>query len=290
MPNQNNNQNSQEFNTPKKVVRTYSSDLAKSVQEKGGEAYRIARVEQGIKEREAKIMAKRNKMNLLFGLGGLGLIVTGIIAFVYFSSITKVILNPEPPATGKSIFYFDSQNKINVEGMDYGKILIAYRKTIAETKKPSGQIEAIDFTENNQKISLSRFFNLLQINPPKEAEGFWDKNYFVGLFFDSGENWPFIILRTSSYRDISQKIIPWENLMLDDLSAWLDIDVTGENSYLLQSKWSDDIISNKETRVIKDKSGGIAILYTYLDENNILFARNKKTLDETLLRLYSSIK
>src|SRR3989344_6983278 len=117
MPNQNNNQNSQEFNTPKKVVRTYSSDLAKSVQEKGGEAYRIARVEQGIKEREAKIIAKQSKMNLVFGFGGLALVIAGIVAFAYFSSRPKVILNPETQLAAKSIIFSDSQNKFKINGL-----------------------------------------------------------------------------------------------------------------------------------------------------------------------------
>jgi hypothetical protein len=278
------------LSVPKKVVRTYSSDLAKSVQEKGGEAYRIARVEEGIKDHEAKILAKQRKMNLIWGLSGLGLIVAGLAAFAYFSSRPKVILNPEPSIQAQSIIFFDSSIKINVIGLDYDKILIAYRKSIAETKIPAGRIEVIDFIEGGQKISLSRFFNLLRISPPKEAASFWDKNYLLGVFADEKGNWPFMILRTNSYRDISPQIIKWEDHMIDDISALLNVDVTGKNNYLLQSKWSDLIISNKETRVIKDASGEVVLLYVYPDENTILFARNKNTLDEILLRLFSPKK
>ena len=78
--------------------------------------------------------------------------------------------------------------------------------------------------------------------------------------------------------------------MLDDLSPWLNVDVTGKNNYLLQSKFSGLVVSNKETRAIKDKNGEISLLYAYLDENTLLFARNKSTLDEVLVRLFSPKK
>jgi len=229
-------------------------------------------------------------MNLVFGFGGLALVIAGIVAFAYFSSRPKVILNPETPLAAKSIIFSDSQNKFKIDGLDYDKLLTAYRKGIAEAKIPAGQIEVIDFTENGQTISLSRFFNLLQINPPKEAGVFWDRNYFIGLFAEAGSNWPFIILKTNSYRDISPFIISWEGRMLDDLSPWLNVDVTGKNNYLLQSKFSGLVVSNKETRAIKDKNGEISLLYAYLDENTLLFARNKSTLDEVLVRLFSPKK
>ena len=288
MPPQNNQNNN--LNTPKKIVRTYATDLAKSVTEKGGEAFRIARVEEGIREKEAKVIAQQKKMNLLFGLSGLILIIASLAAYAYFSLQPKVILNPEPSPVAGSIIFFDSQNKFNVSSLDYDKILINYRKAITEAKIPAGQIEVLDFTENNQKVSLARFFNLLRINPPQGSGAYWDKNYFVGLWADTAGTWPFLILRTNSYRDISPAIIAWEDRMLDDLSPWLHIDVTGENNYLLQSKFDDLIVSNKETRAIKNKNGEIAIFYVFLDENHILFARNKGTLDEVLIRLFSPKK
>jgi hypothetical protein len=133
-------------------------------------------------------------------------------------------------------------------------------------------------------------FNLLRITPPKEAGPYWDNNYFIGFLSDADQNWPFIILRTSSYRDISPSIIAWEDHMLDDLSGWLNVNVTGNNNYLLQSKFGGLIVSNKETKAITNKMGGIELMYVYLDEYNILFARNKNTLDEVLLRLFSPKK
>jgi hypothetical protein len=286
-----------ELKIPKKIVRTYSSDLAKSVQEKGGEAYRIARVEQGIKERDAKIEAKKGKSNLIFGLGGLAFIVLAFGALVYFSSKSNVKLNPEPAPGARPIIFYDKQSQIDITGLDQGKILAAFKKETDESKLGTNEVANIVFAENNLPVSLTKLLALLKIVPPKEMTPFLSRDYFVGLFADtglsteqSGKNWPFIILRTSSYADISPAIILWEDHMLDDLGPILGIDVSGNNNYLLQSKFTNTIVSNKETKAIKDKEGNIVLMYLFLDETDILIARNKNTLDEVLLRLYSPKK
>src|SRR3990172_1272032 len=151
MPNQD-SQNSKDF-FPKKVVRTYSSDLAQSVKEKGGEAYRIARIEETIKEKEFRAEKGRKKVSLLFGLGGLTLIFLSLIALIYFSSKSNVKLNPEPAPTLRPIIFFDNQKRIEVTGFDKDKILSMFGQEV-ESQISSGDVLNIIFTENNQPINL----------------------------------------------------------------------------------------------------------------------------------------
>ena len=287
MPNQD-SQNSKDF-FPKKVVRTYSSDLAQSVKEKGGEAYRIARIEETIKEKEFRAEKGRKKVSLLFGLGGLTLIFLSLIALIYFSSKSNVKLNPEPAPTLRPIIFFDNQKRIEVTGFDKDKILSMFGQEV-ESQISSGDVLNIIFTENNQPINLGKLLTLLKINLPEGVAPFLNQDYFAGIFANSGENWPFLILRTNSYADISPGVIRWETSIIDDLGILLGVNTTGDNSYLLQAKFTDLIVSNKETRAIKDKGGNPALLYVFLDEKNILFALNKNTLEEVLIRLYSPKK
>jgi hypothetical protein len=283
MPNQNNGKD-------KKIVRTYSSDMAKTVQEKGSDAYRIARVEQATKEREFKAIKKQSLTNTLMGIGGAALIFAALLALLYFSSKSNVTLNPEP-ATVRPIIFFDNQGRVDTSSQSYDKILAAFTAEASSANLAAGQVENVDFTGNaGQSINVVKLLNLLKINPPKEMLRYLDSQYFVGIYNDAGSKLPFIILKNNSFADISPIIIGWENTMLDDLAPILGIDVSGANNYLLQKKFEDDIVSNKETRVIKDSAGNIVLMYVFLDEQDILIARNKNTMDEVLLRLYSPKK
>lgn len=53
---------------------------------------------------------------------------------------------------------------------------------------------------------------------------------------------------------------------------------------LLQTVFFDQVVENRDVRVVKNQAGDILLLWTFLDRNTILITTNEYTLREVITR------
>ena len=271
----------------RKVTRTYSKDLAKVVQEKGGELFRIIRTEQKEKEEEIKVEGQKNKLNFIFIIGGAILILVGIISFFSFG---KNNLPVQPSVPSNLIIFSDKDKTIDITCSSKEKFLSLVNQTGLESGLKNGEISSISLIEKtasgDQKDNLDKFLSLLNINLPTTLKPYVEKNYMFGFYYNSGLE-PFLILKVNSYPDAFTGMSAWENHMFDDLYELFQIDLNTESIDLSKKMFENAVIANYDSRVIKNGVGDTVFFYTFLDEKTILIAKSGEALSEIVTRLYS---
>jgi len=83
-------------------------------------------------------------------------------------------------------------------------------------------------------------------------------------------------------------MLDWERFMNEDFSPFygpLIATSPTTTTLTLRSPFSDQIIRNKEARVLKDSEGEVVIMYSFVDQNTIVITTNESTFVEILTRL-----
>ncbi len=285
--NSQNNLNTELPKENKKVMRTFSKDMAKMIQEKGGEAFRTIRAEQKVKEEEIKIENHGAKLNLIFIISGVILILTSIISFFSFGK-NKPIIQPGTPSN--VIIFSDKDQAIDITALSKEKFLNLINQTASASGLKEGEILNISLIERtdlgDQKDNLDKFLSLLKINLPTALKPYLDKNYMFGFYYTTDRE-PFLILKVNSYPDAFTGMTAWEGSMLEDLHELFLIDLNAEGIDLSKKRFEDDVIANYDSRVIKNGVGETIFFYTFLNDKTILISRSGETLSEIVSRLGS---
>lgn len=98
----------------------------------------------------------------------------------------------------------------------------------------------------------------------------------------------FILLKVKSMALVFPTMVSWESKMFYDLKGFFDINLTPETEYLLTKEWVDDIVVNKNARVLYDDNGKVVLMYVYADDNSVIITNAGNAVREVVLRLNSS--
>ncbi len=110
--------------------------------------------------------------------------------------------------------------------------------------------------------------------------------YMIGSVVKAGVGSPFIILNPTSFDYAYSGMLQWEKKIVDDLFLMFDINVSGENSYLLSKLFQDSILKNQDARVLYDNQGQVTLLYLFVNNDDlIIIAKDEGVVLEILNRL-----
>ncbi|MFA5827175.1 MAG: hypothetical protein WC839_01590 [Candidatus Paceibacterota bacterium] len=98
----------------------------------------------------------------------------------------------------------------------------------------------------------------------------------------------FILLKVKSLAEVFPTMVSWESKMFYDLKGFFNINLTPETEYLLTKEWVDDIVVNKNARVLYDDNGKVVLMYVYADDNSVIITNAGNAVREVVLRLNSS--
>lgn len=287
-----NNQSNPNITEPvketRKVSRTYSKDLAKVVQEKGSGVFRAIRDEQKAKDEEANIESRGTKLNLVFIIGGIILILIGLISFFSFGKNTSSTQSSVPSDV---IIFSDKDKTVDITGLSKEKIFDLIKQAVSESTMKNGEILNISLIEKtslgNNKISLNKFLSILGINLPAGLKPYLEKKYMFGFHYTVSQE-PFLILKVNSYPDAFTGMTSWEDSMLEDLHDLFQINLNAESINLSKKRFESTVIANYNSRVIKNGVGDTVFFYTFLnDEKTVLILKSGETLSEIVARLGS---
>lgn len=98
----------------------------------------------------------------------------------------------------------------------------------------------------------------------------------------------FILLNIPEGKDVFTAMKTWENKMFSDLHDILGIPLSLDTGYLLTKNFEDAIVQNKNSRILRDGSGKIVLMYVYIDNDTLVITNTEEGAKEIIFRVNSS--
>ncbi len=273
-----------------KPVRTYERDIAEAIRTKNESVASVNIAAQ--KKREEKGETRPAKMENAAGKG-LSILISvvllvsaaGIFALVYYFYSHR----PAPIiATELSILATDEKQVIDITGKSAVDVLVSVAN---EIQKPIqvGKLTRIELTENSESISIKKFFELFSANAPATLVRAIGPQWIFGSN-NAGTNEPFIFVSVNSFNTAFDGMHQWEKTLAKNLGPIFikEGTIIPETNTITGTNFTDVVILNKDARALKDNNGNIVLLYSFLDQKNLLITSNEKTFREILNRFFAS--
>lgn len=277
-----------------KNVETYTADMVKAIEgDKGGLIKKIIHEEEE-HEAEKINLSPSSKKNRLFMFISITLIILAFVVLVFFAFFNEKInvISVVPQTT--SIIFTDQTDFIPIDGLTKEKIGETISNQTNNTKVKIGGVEGIYLTENKKVIGFKRFITLLKSNLTADQLNLISENFLLGTFKNGLSSVSpnigdlFMLLKVRSFSDIFPVMQSWESKMLYDLHGFFGVKLSSETNYLFTKSFEDDIVANKNARILKDNNGQIVLMYVFADDNSIIITKSKNAISELILRLNSS--
>lgn len=276
-----------ETKTRLQPVRTFSSDMANAVREKGGSVVRIAIAEEEKNRKEKEENSISSRKNILFTSIGMilfaGAIGALIWTYVYNKQASTVapITQPAP----SSIVYTENSQTIDTMGMSIPDIVSSIQTIVKAPNIQSGTIKNIVITQGlGNRIPASQFLSAIGgAHAPADFLRSLAPEYMIGTYLYTQDSL-FLIVRGTAHDFLLSGMLTWEPFLLKDLAPLFAIDTTGTNAGLVNTKWSDVFIENRDARAVVDANNKPILFYSYLDQNTIVFATDPKALTAVVQR------
>lgn len=275
-------------------LRTYRQDVAGVMRDKKTSLVQMVLQEQ--KERnkreQEKSPSSRKNLPLIF-LSLLFLFsAAGMVYYIYSRT------NPADRALldlkTDPLIFVEKNKEISIDGKDEGIIKDELAKLFHGEGMKVDVIEYIFFTEtlNTQTpdgmvlqknlLPADRLLETLGLKMPPMLLRSLRPDFMLG-FHSFNKNQPFLILKTDYYDNAFAGMLAWENKIAENLLPVFGR--TNRVNELSQRKWDDTVIKNKDTRVLRNFDGSIALVYAFKDQRTLIITTNEDTLLEVSRRL-----
>ncbi len=317
-----------EENEPKKIdqrqtnatpLRTFKSDVEDAI--KGGaSSAAIVIAEQKRREQTGGFNdAEKPRLNPFYKMAIAASSVLVLFGIIFL--FARVLLpNKNPPANQFAPPKFittEFEKEMPLDGINRLKLSDALSVEKNRTFIQAASILQLYYTkkvgQDKQNVSAGDFFGLLGVTAPSAFIRSLGADFMFGYHGYNG-NQPFLILKTSSYDAAFAGMLNWEKKIVNELeplfpapppappvlivatttvklkNGKMAIATTTATSTppVFVGMFSDAILRNKDARVVRDGSGKIIFLYSFIDPSTIVITTNETTLREITARLLSA--
>lgn len=280
-------------------IHTYTSDFKGKSEKEGATKISMLAAEQDARSTPPPHVLSSPPPQRLVLLGAGILLILAGIGSVYAA---VRIATGGPPIPEEifvpSLIFADEREEIEGEGRDLqaalaalasrplanGEVLVVYRTAASTTE--GGLIKtAEDGGTLIQALSLPAPGILLRSIESRSL---------TGIVAAAGEGRPFFILSVSSYERSFGGMLEWEDTMSEDLAAFFpplpdtvtEYAATGTTAIQPpRPAFEDQVIENRDVRVLRDGEGRIQLLYGYYDKRTLLIVRSPEAFSELVTRL-----
>ncbi|MEK7588868.1 MAG: hypothetical protein AAB438_03560 [Patescibacteria group bacterium] len=291
--------------TQAKFIETYTDDMMKVIDQNEGGVIRKIIQEQEEHEALKENFSPQSKRNRVFLIFSLFFILCAVGAFVFlFLKKDDGIVEIAPQFS--PLIFTDKTKFLEIDKLSGEQIVekIVNEANISELKP--GGIHGVYLTLDKKIVGLSDFLKMIKSNLVFTADNFVSDNFLLGVTSrvtnieveqDPTKIAPppttrggdlFILVKIRSFTDVFKEMRLWENKMFVDMHDFFSIPLTVDTSYLLTKSFEDDIIQNKNARVLRDKDANIVMMYVYADDNSIVIANTEESTREVIIRLVGS--
>jgi hypothetical protein len=292
-----------------KGIRTYATDVAEALEDKKTSVADMVLAEKrrnpGKKEGEPK---KRSKLPYLLAAGVAVLLAGGLGVWLLsqdLSSGNETGTENTKLPDAASFIVTDSEAELRIDAASDGTrrtlllariaeersapLTLGFIKHLYVTKASAG---AASDTPPLRLASSADFFNALELGPPPQLFRSLRSEFMFGLH-GTGASEPFLILKTDFYEGAFSGMLDWEETAVADLEGLIttarassQAASTSEASVPEPSPaFKDEVIQNRDARVLRDAAGKSVMLYSFPDRETIIIATNEATLTELFDRL-----
>ncbi len=288
-----------------KPLETFRSDIERAVQG-GASIVTIAAAEadrraQGGRAPEAKAADPHLWRHIGYLAAGLVLLCAAGGVLLYLLSKTA----PLPVAqTPQAPFISVDETKVISEPANPTRDQLMTDLTAAKQKVALsvGLVEWLYPAQQNastsaqEGIPAAQFLQTLAPTIPGELLRTLEPTYLVGVH-SYDQNQPFLLLTVDSYEVAYAAMLQWERTMESDLLPFFNRDLSPQlpsqqspdlattSQAFVPSNFVDQVVENRDTRVLFSDHGDLKLLWTMLGRNTILITTNKYTLREVISRM-----
>ena len=273
-------------------LHTYESDMADAVREQEGTVIKIALAEKARRENEeiAVVTKKAFSMNIFYVIGGIFLIALSIWGTIFLIQKGKEASQVSQPKTQiETLVHGDSQILLDVTGITNKSDMVNAIINASKGEVKNKNIESIiPITTNNgapQVMDTPTFLNVLGVNMPGPLLRSLDNGFMIGVYNNNAKNHLFIILKTNDYNQSFAGMLSWESNILSDMFTLFQTDVSTGSQSIFETPWSDKIIENKDSRVLRDENGKELLTYMFLGKDKLVITDDQDSIREILVRL-----
>lgn len=269
-------------------IRTYKNDVSSYIKKEGKTLSDIAIAEQNRKNRNLsnleisdqnqKSSAKKIILAVIF------LVLGSLIVFLFFFIKNKYQNNNSNNQQTNQIEADIFDSSLESKNLQLDNLQTEYVFDKIDTKlKESEEIHYIKITNNGKLITGRTLLESLNIYVPSELARSLKNDFAIGSM---GGNARFIILKISYYANAFSGMLKWEKNIYKDLKNILGLknesfEVTGTttSSYNLKtSMFYDGIISNRDSRILRDGQDKTLLVYSFIDNETLVITSNENLL------------
>ncbi len=303
----------------KNALRTYEKDVAEVMRRKKASVASI-KVAQQLKEDKEKEEAKKKedsvsekpkrklpKLNIKININWNQVFYTLLIIFILLAIAAGVTLYLDSRGGGttevvsddefrpEQFFLVEKEIEIPVDRSGTREIT----NTINDKKDEGvvGEMVQLYYTVgtidgSRRGVGFQEFAELLNLNMPYLLLRNIDSTFMFGLHVFDGTN-PFMVLKTPSRQSAFAGMLQWERDMrrdLDDIfenrsSEALRVGTTTQSVLNTRGSFKDELIQNRDTRVLVDSVGDTVLLYSFITDDTIVITTDTDTLVEIIKRI-----
>lgn len=268
-----------------KPLRTYRGDVEEAVEKKKESVATIALAEKRRRQKrgeETRGLIKKETIlqNGLIVFLIIALVVTGITSLFLFLYAKSEEQRAVSTFYKKTIIPADQEEKII---FSQGNMSALIREKINSLKEEGeGKIVSLYIYENEIETPATTLISELSPLAPAYLVRSFSGDYMLGAL-KKGAWDTFLILKTDSFEIGFSGMLEWEATLPDE-SALL----FGFSPLSQPSAFEDRIIKNKDTRVLRNGSGDVVLIYGFLDRETILIAETPEVWGDILGRYFNS--
>jgi hypothetical protein len=266
---------------PVQTFHTIQTDITDNAK---GDATTVKKImaEQAVKQTRHIVIEDPKRSAYLLAISGL-LVIGGLIALGGFYLINHQPKAPAPvAANAATIIAVQSNRDIMLD--DTQSIISQIANAQTQAPGVANEIVKLTFKDNvtGKPINSQRFASLLSNTIPTWlVRSFEPAPYLVGLYNNAGWQ-PLILFKVTSYDSGYAGMLKWEETIAGEWAPLLS------NQSTSTLKFKDDVIQNKDVRVLTDASGHKLLFYSFTDPTTLVITPSEQALREVFARLTTS--
>ena len=280
------------------TLRTYKKDVASTITNQKTSLVRMVLEEQKGRQKKEREESPRTGKNLSLIIFSVFFFIAtiGVVYYAFFrSSGTNQLLSELNIAPFINV---EVSQEFAIEGKSKKNIIAEIQEEITSEKPRLDTIKNIFFTETTSSqtpdgvvkkkrlVTASELFNKLEIPVPSVINRTIKDDFMFGYHTFEG-NQPFLVLKTDYYDNAFSGMLTWESTMSSELVSLFG-NIGKED--LKGRTWRDVVTKNKDTRVLNNFDGSVALVYMFKDQGTLIITTNNSTLFEISRRLDLSAK
>ena len=221
------------------------------------------------------------------------LLLVSIVALYFFIS-PKTIPNILISKQFVPLVFNDKVSLVDISGLRKEYVIKKILDTTNASKLKDGGVEGVYLTVDKVPVGLRKFIEILEGGFIPGDQDLVEDNFLIGIVKNKSQNNElasqniFILLKTRYIADIFDALKDWEKKMFLDLHGFFGVEISPETKYLLTKEFEDDIVENKNARILYDKERNIIMMYVFADDNSVVVANSRDATREIIQRLASS--